>query len=82
MQEYLFENGRIDNIFTDMYYEPFTSALHEVVKDFKLPMNEMGYYVTRIEEEHLWEAKQLGAHSPQVKLLSISPFNKKHLPYF
>ena len=77
LQEYLFENGRIDNIFTDMYYEPFTSALHEVVKDFKLPMNEMGYYVTRIEEEHLWEAKQLGAHSPQVKLLSIFPFNKK-----
>ena len=77
----MFENGRIDNIFTDMYYEPFTSALHEVVKDFKLPMNEMGYYVTRIEEEHLWEAKQLGAHSPQVKLLSISPL-KKHPPYF
>ena len=76
LQEYLFENGRIDNIFTDMYYEPFTSALHEVVKDFKLPMNEMGYYVTRIEEEHLWEAKQLGAHSPQVKLLSISPFEE------
>ena len=69
LQEYLFENGRIDNIFTDMYYEPFTSALHEVVKDFKLPMNEMGYYVTRIEEEHLWEAKQLGAHSPQVSCL-------------
>ena len=60
-----------------MYYEPFTSALHEVVKDFKLPMNEMGYYVTRIEEEHLWEAKQLGAHSPQVKLLSMSPFKIK-----
>ena len=52
--EYLFENGRIDNIFTDMYYEPFTSALHEVIKDFKLPVNELGYFVTRIEEEHLW----------------------------
>mgnify|MGYP001496115384 CR=1 FL=1 len=48
-QEYLFENGRIDNIFTDVYYEPFTSALHEVVKDFKLPVNELGYFVTRIE---------------------------------
>ena len=30
-QEYLFENGRIDNIFTDVYYDPFTSALHEVL---------------------------------------------------
>lgn len=35
-------------------------------QDFKLPVNELGYFVTRIEEEHLWEAKQLGAHSPQV----------------
>ena len=40
-QEYLFENGRIDNIFTDTYYDPFTSALHEVVKDFKLPVSEL-----------------------------------------
>ena len=67
-QEYLFENGRIDNIFMDAYYEPFTSALHDVVKEFRLPVNELGYFVTRIEEEHLWESKQLGAHSPQVGL--------------
>ena len=46
-QEYLFENSRIDNIFTDQYYETFTSALHEVVNDFKLPVNELGYFVTR-----------------------------------
>ena len=66
IQEYLFENGWIDNIFTDTYYDAFTTALHEVIKEFKLPTNEMGYIVARIEEEHLWEAKQLGAHSPQV----------------
>ncbi len=59
IQEYLFENGRMENIFTDFYYEPFTSALHEVVKDFSLPVNELGYFVTRIEEEHLWEARQV-----------------------
>jgi len=78
IQEYLFENGRIDNIFTDTYYDPFTSALHEVVKDFKLPVNELGYFVTRIEEEHLWEAKQLGAHSPQVLLNTLVYFNTKY----
>ena len=108
IQEYLFENGRIDNIFTDMYYEPFTSANHEVIKDFKLPINELGYFVTRIEgmcvciifmkkkfyskqiqfhvffdffffaEEHLWEAKQLGAHSPQVLLNTLIYFNAKY----
>ena len=64
IQEYLFENGRIDNIFTDTYYDAFTTALHEVIKEFKLPTNEM--IVTRIEEEHLWAAKQLGPHSPHV----------------
>merc|ERR1719334_1515918 len=78
IQEYLFENTRIDNIFTDIYYDPFTSALHEVVKDFKLPVNELGYFVTRIEEEHLWESKQLGAPSPHVLLNTLVYFNTKY----
>ena len=76
IQEYLFENGRIDNIFTDMYYEPFTSALHEVIKDFKLPINELGYFVTRIEEEHLWEAKQLGMISHKMSIITV--FGQKY----
>ena len=52
--------------------------MHEVVKDFKLPVNELGYFVTRIEEEHLWESKQLGAHSPQVLLNTLVYFNTKY----
>ena len=46
IQEYLFENGRIDNIFTDVYYDAFTTAMHEVIRTFTLPTNEMGYFVT------------------------------------
>ena len=34
--EYLFENSRINNI--------ITSARHEVAKDFKLFVNELGYF--------------------------------------
>lgn len=34
IQQYLFENGRIDNIFTDTFYEPFTNALDEVARKF------------------------------------------------
>lgn len=34
IQQYLLENGRIDNIFTDSFYEPFTNALDEVAKKF------------------------------------------------
>lgn len=77
-REYLFEKGRLDSIFTDQYYDAFTSALHEIIKDFKLPRNELGYFVTRIEEEHLWEARQLGVHSPQVLLNTLVYFNTKY----
>lgn len=34
IQQYLFENGRIDNIFTDMSYEKFTDTLNEVAIKF------------------------------------------------
>jgi hypothetical protein len=34
--------------------------------------------VCRIEEEHLWESKQLGAHSPHVLLNSLVYFNTKY----
>ena len=44
------QNGRIDNIFTDTYYDPFTSALHEVVKDFKLPVS---YFTLNISSQHI-----------------------------
>jgi len=34
VQQYLFENGRIDNIFTDISYEKFTDTLNEVAIKF------------------------------------------------
>ncbi|XP_058447040.1 zinc finger MYM-type protein 4 [Malaya genurostris] len=78
IQQYLFENGRIDNIFTDPYYERFTDCLDEVAKKFSVLYNDSQYIVTRVEEEHLWECKQLGAHSPHVLLSTLMFFNTKH----
>lgn len=107
IQEYLYENGRIDNIFTDPYYERFTDCLDEVAKKFSVLYNDsrkwmpfvsyhimnvlhfswgslcrffvyLEYIVTRVEEEHLWECKQLGAHSPHVLLSTLMFFNTKH----
>ncbi|XP_072746749.1 zinc finger MYM-type protein 3 isoform X2 [Anoplolepis gracilipes] len=78
IQQYLFENNRIDNIFTDSYYEKFTDCLNEVAKRFSALYNEAQYIVTRVEEEHLWECKQLGAHSPHVLLSTLMFFNTKH----
>lgn len=40
IQEYLYENGRIDNIFTDPYYERFTDCLDEVAKKFSVLYND------------------------------------------
>ncbi|XP_050497308.1 zinc finger MYM-type protein 3 isoform X2 [Diabrotica virgifera virgifera] len=78
IQQYLFENGRIDNIFCDPYYEKFTDCLDEVAKKFSILYNDSHYIVTRVEEEHLWESKQLGAHSPHVLLSTLMFFNTKH----
>ncbi|XP_055387780.1 zinc finger MYM-type protein 3 isoform X3 [Condylostylus longicornis] len=78
IQQYLYENGRIDNIFTDPYYERFTDCLDEVAKKFSILYNDSQYIVTRVEEEHLWECKQLGAHSPHVLLSTLMFFNTKH----
>lgn len=37
-----------------------------------------GYMFSRIEEEHLWECKQLGAYSPIVLLNTLLFFNTKY----
>lgn len=40
VQQYLYENNRIDNIFTDPYYEKFTDCLDEVAKKFSVLYND------------------------------------------
>lgn len=40
IQQYLYENGRIDNIFTDPYYEKFTDCLDDVAKKFSVLYND------------------------------------------
>ncbi|CAG5123759.1 unnamed protein product, partial [Candidula unifasciata] len=78
IQQYLFENGRIDNIFTDIYFEKFTDRLNESLKTLRPKINSQGQMLCRIEEEHLWESKQLGAHSPFILLNTLIYFHTKH----
>ncbi|CAL1544797.1 unnamed protein product [Lymnaea stagnalis] len=84
IQQYLYENGRIDNIFTDMYFDKFTDSLHETLKTLQPKLKVIfffsfsGQMLCRIEEEHLWESKQLGAHSPFVLLNTLIYFHTKH----
>ncbi|ESN90900.1 hypothetical protein HELRODRAFT_194612 [Helobdella robusta] len=78
IQEYMYENGRIDNIFTDYFYDKFNENLNEILSHYEVRLNAQGMLVCRIEEEHLWESKQLGAHSPHVLLNTLLYFNSKY----
>jgi len=44
IQEYLYENGRIDNIFTDFFYEKFTEVLNEVLNHYEVRLNAQGLF--------------------------------------
>ncbi|XP_078617718.1 zinc finger MYM-type protein 4-like isoform X3 [Branchiostoma floridae x Branchiostoma japonicum] len=78
LQQYLYENGRIDNIFTDVYYMQFVDSLHGLLQQYLTRVSLEGIIPWRIEEEILWECKQLGAHSPFVLLNTLLYFNTKH----
>ncbi|MBN3312375.1 ZMYM4 protein, partial [Atractosteus spatula] len=77
IQQHLFENGRIENIFTDLFYSKFTLEITKMLKDWKPTMLPSGYLHSRVEEEYLWECKQLGAYSPIVLLNTLLFFNTK-----
>ncbi|XP_072890859.1 zinc finger MYM-type protein 4-like isoform X1 [Hemitrygon akajei] len=78
IQQYIFENSRIDNIFTDLYYSKFTSELTKALKCWQPQLLPSGQLFCRVEEEHLWECKQLGAYSPTVLLNTLLFFNTKY----
>ncbi|XP_034287593.1 transcriptional regulator QRICH1 [Pantherophis guttatus] len=79
IQKYLFENGRVDDIFSDLYYIRFTEWLHEVLKDVQPRITSLGYVLpSHVTEEMLWECKQLGAHSPATLLTTLMFFNTKY----
>ncbi|XP_064489301.1 zinc finger MYM-type protein 4-like [Ornithodoros turicata] len=75
IQQYLFENERLDNVFSDPQYEMFAGCLNSLLCNV---LERPAEPVPRISEEMLWEAKQLGAHSPSVLLNTIMYFSVKH----
>ncbi|XP_059471481.1 zinc finger MYM-type protein 4 [Neocloeon triangulifer] len=77
IQLYLYRSGRVDNIFTDAFYEKFTECLNQISSKFIARLNDRTL-LTRVEEEHLWESQQLGAHSPHVLLFTLMYFNTKY----
>lgn len=77
IQQYLYEQGRQDNIFADPQYEMFTGCFHSV---FSQANNDAAAAesLEHIGEEVLWQARQLGAHSPLVLLNTLLYFNLKY----
>ncbi|XP_074527555.1 transcriptional regulator QRICH1 [Halichoeres trimaculatus] len=79
IQKYLFENGRVDDIFSDQYYTRFGGCLHSILDGWKPSVHPLGYVIpSHVTEEMLWECKQLGAHSPATLLTTLMYFNTKH----
>ncbi|XP_056438115.1 zinc finger MYM-type protein 4-like [Gadus chalcogrammus] len=81
IQQHLFENSRVENIFTDVFYGKFSMEITKLLKDFKPSISDSGYIHSRVEEEYLWDCKQLGAYSPIVLLNTLLFFCSKFLGF-
>ncbi|CAH8589597.1 unnamed protein product [Heterobilharzia americana] len=79
IQEYLNENGRIVNLFGDPAFTSLSRALNEILANFQPRISPEGLLICRIEEEHLWEAKQLGSQSAEILLFTMLYYNTKHI---
>ncbi|XP_066058617.1 zinc finger MYM-type protein 3 isoform X2 [Chamaea fasciata] len=77
IQQYLLENNRMVNIFTDLYYLTFVQELNKSLSGWQPTVLPNNTVFTRVEEEHLWECKQLGVYSPFVLLNTLMFFNTK-----
>ncbi|KAM3597055.1 uncharacterized protein V6R79_025494 [Siganus canaliculatus] len=81
IQQYLFENGRVENIFMDRFYSKFSSEFTDMLRSFKPSITASGYLHSRVEEEFLWDCKQLGAYSPIVLLNTLLFFCCKNFGF-
>ncbi|XP_077445918.1 transcriptional regulator QRICH1-like [Stigmatopora argus] len=79
IQKYLFDNGRVDDIFSDQYYTRFGKSLHQILQHWTPSVHPLGYIIpSHVTEEMLWECKQLGAHSPSTLLTTLMFYNTKY----
>ncbi|XP_063793212.1 zinc finger MYM-type protein 3 isoform X2 [Pseudophryne corroboree] len=77
IQQYLLENNRMVNIFTDLYYLTFVQELNKILTSWHRSLTPSRLIFSRVEEEHLWDCKQLGVYSPYVLLNTLMFFNTK-----
>uniref|UniRef100_A0A8C2Z5T8 TRASH domain-containing protein n=1 Tax=Cyclopterus lumpus TaxID=8103 RepID=A0A8C2Z5T8_CYCLU len=80
IQQYLFDNDRLEDIFNDLTYNKFATKFTRILKSFK-PSTADGYIHSRVEEGFLWDCKQLGAYSPIVLLNTLLFFCCKYFGF-
>lgn len=81
IQQHLFNNGRVENIFMDRFYSKFSADFTKKLSGFKPIVTSSGYVHSRVEEEFLWDCKQLGAYSPIVLLNTLLFFCCKYFGF-
>ncbi|XP_060948229.1 zinc finger MYM-type protein 4 [Limanda limanda] len=81
IQQYLFDNSRVENIFMDRFYNKFSTEFTTMLRAFKPPVTATGYIHSRVEEDYLWDCKQLGAYSPIVLLNTLLFFCCKYFGF-
>ncbi|KAG8448282.1 hypothetical protein GDO86_015395 [Hymenochirus boettgeri] len=77
IQQYLLDNNRMVNIFTDLYYLTFVQELNKILTAWHHSLTPSRLLLSRVHEEHLWDCKQLGVYSPFVLLNTLMFFNTK-----
>ncbi|KAM8933955.1 zinc finger MYM-type protein 3 isoform 2-T2 [Pelodytes ibericus] len=78
IQQYLLDHNRMVNIFTDLYYLTFVQELNKILTSWHRNLTPSRLIYSRVEEEHLWDCKQLGVYSPFVLLNTLMFFNTKY----
>ncbi|XP_034401108.1 uncharacterized protein LOC117738995 isoform X2 [Cyclopterus lumpus] len=81
IQQYLFDNDRLEDIFNDLTYNKFATKFTRILKSFKPSTADGGYIHSRVEEGFLWDCKQLGAYSPIVLLNTLLFFCCKYFGF-
>uniref|UniRef100_A0A3P8QSP5 TRASH domain-containing protein n=1 Tax=Astatotilapia calliptera TaxID=8154 RepID=A0A3P8QSP5_ASTCA len=76
IQLFLVQNGRLENIFSDLIYDRFSTELTKILKP-----SVTGCVLSCVEEQFLWDCKQLGAYSPTVLLNTLLFFFCKYFGF-
>ncbi|XP_060948228.1 uncharacterized protein LOC133025555 [Limanda limanda] len=81
IQQFLFENDRMENIFSDVIYSKFNTEFNKILQHLKPSVTDAGCIQSCVEEEFLWDCKQLGAYSPIVLLNTLLFFCCKYFGF-